>query len=73
MEKYLKQLKEYMKYNKLENSLIHENFKKAFISEDFHNMYLDSKTYPALKQQVWKLMCQYQNEFSNKYIKPWIW
>lgn len=73
MEKYIKQLKEYMKYNKLENSLIHENFEKAFISGDFHNMYLDSKIYPILKQQIWKLMNQYQIEFSSKYIKPWIW
>lgn len=73
MEMYLNQLEAYMKYNKMEGSLIHENFKKSFISGDFHNMYLDSKTYPVLKQQVWKLMCQYQNEFSDKYIKPLIW
>lgn len=73
MEKILNQLTAYMKYNKIENSLIHENFKEAFITGDFHKMYLDSKTYPILKLQLWKLMAEYQNKFPNKYIKPFFW
>lgn len=73
LEIILKQLDNYMKYNKMEGSLIHDTFKMAFTTGDFHNIYLDSKTYPILKAQMWNLMAEYQRKFPDKYIKPIFW
>lgn len=71
MKKILNQLDEYMRYNNMENSLIHKNIKNAFKSKDFSTIYLDSKTYPVLKQQIFKLICEYEK--NNKIIKPHVW
>jgi hypothetical protein len=59
MDKILYQLDEYMKYNKMENHPINETLKNAFLKEDFHNVYIDKRTMPILKQQIWLLILDF--------------
>lgn len=73
LEKILNQLDAYMEYNKMEGTQIHNTFKIAFSTGDFSNVYLDKKTYPVLKPQMFNLMCEYQNAFFNKCKMPMFW